>query len=240
MKKTLIVILVLIMLLLPIGYIAVQYDKIAGKETVIGEVMYVDYCPFILNSQHHKYYVFLKPLGVNGGEDWIHFVITSDTICESEYSADYDKMTELTVGNIVQISYQKNELCNGDDYTGYKTLSIKSVKEYDLENVKNPNFSLKLNSKETDSLIYQNKCTVIHVSKVDSPQKGYIFYADSHSGFSFYTLERYWFDETLECYDEVERMVNEGLVGKEVCITNEKQFVFYNRNIRKGCNIGYL
>lgn len=232
MKKTIIVILVLALLLLPIVGFIIGYDMVEGTDTVVGEVMYSNSNLFDVCSGGHNHYLFLRPMGVSGGEDWILFHIAKDTTdCETGFSDDITEMPELAIGVMVEIRYKKNELKTSGS-TGYETLSIKRIDKDNIKNIKNPTFSLRWSNEQDKAPITsrQIKGTVIHVAKIDSPKNGYIFYVYYDLG----ATDRYWFDEESNIYDDIYPLIESGEIGYTVEIAYEETFVFYNRDIQKG------
>jgi hypothetical protein len=75
---------------------------------------------------------------------------------------------------------------------------------------------------------------VVHVSHVNYPEEGYIFYLES----SYCpTLERYWFtlDDVID--DEIISMIEHNEVGYVVTIIGRSSYPFYNRDIREGYSV---
>lgn len=204
------------------------------EETVIGEVVYVKVDPYAMEKtlDQLSYRVYIKMIDKPANSEWIVFKLDIDTEMESEFSHDLDKMTEVAVGSIVEIKFNIG-IANkpGNHSSAYHIKSIKHVNLEKLNDFQNPDLELSYFEKHQSYYSdgsYTTKGEVIHVAKVGAEVGGYIVYIE----YNDFALRRYWIDDNTVLDPEIEKLIDEGLIGHRIEITNCHTYPFYNRDIR--------
>ena len=177
MKKTNILVLILVLLLVPMLSL---YSCDVGSKMIVGEVKYVDW-DIINEPGTDKYYIsiesfYILPYGQDENARWEYFIVRKNT--EAIYSADatyLDVMPEIAVGNVVEIEYR---VPMTNSYLRNPT-SIEFA-DTSKEIPKQENIALKLNKDflYTDSNTSEKKGTVLRVVKIEAPLSGYLVYFD--------------------------------------------------------------
>lgn len=179
MKKTSVLLLILIMLLLPIMSLA-SCD--VGKKMIIGEVKYVDW-DIINEPGTDKYYIVIEdfsilPYGQDENARWEYFNVkyVSDPI----YSVDatyLDVKPELAIGNIVEVEYKTTTV----NSFWRNVVSVK-LTDTSVEIPKQENIALKLNRDfsytNPNGGLTEREGIVIYVVKIEAPLSGYLVYFD--------------------------------------------------------------
>lgn len=165
------------------------------EQVFYGEVMYVKDTEFARESEDlHSYYLYVKPYGEESSEIWWLFKVDKKSQTESIYSTNREKMSELSVGNIVEIVFNINPKEDENLVTCYYAKSIKTTKE----NVSNNNdIDIAINDKYNQNVqtnVFNYCGTVIHVARIDAPVSGYLIYCESED-YTQFVLECYWIED---------------------------------------------
>ena len=236
MKKTNILVLILVLLLVPMLSL---YSCDVGAKTIIGEVMYVKVNPYELRDDVSinvlNYHLYLKPAGQSADAEWIDFNVDIDTTMESDFCKNIEDMPELAIGATVEITFNAKPKRKPGSYSAsYHVKNIRTVNINDGEEINNPEFDLVyFNNHKTyfnGDFYSPEGLEVVHVAKADCPEGGYIVYIDLHE--SENSLECYWIGSDTVISSTVESLLPDGLVGKRVDVSYEETYPFYNRNIR--------
>lgn len=190
-------------------------------DTIIGQVMYVKYYDGVdfdapINPENISYHVYVKPINQSDG-NWTVFCVNSSTKMDSCFSDGIDNITELAIGNTVEIEYKTYNLTLQSYGSGYYAKYIKSV---DASSVTGQDIPLVLDEDSYSHLpVKTTESKIIHIAEILDPAKGYIIYTLRSSTDAI--LSCYWIGEsTIETLDEdVQDMLKNRTLDCDVKIT---------------------
>ena len=207
MKKTSILVLILVLLLVPMLSLF-SCDESRYYQTLVGEIAYVK-----TDAQHTVYIV---PHGHEDGGLWIPMIVTSETETASEFNEDISKMAELAIGNTVEVVYstknsKNNHILVGDN----KLISLKVIES--AVGVEKQKIEFKLNTRyeytHEAKIARKDWGTVVHVAKISEPTGGYFIYVDKNRYEDYDSLTIYWIDEDAMHEKNGGVLINEEMIS---------------------------
>ena len=168
MKKTSIVVLILVLLIVPMLSL-----HSCEKEEVITTVGVVEY---VKSGNIHS--IYLRPLDHDKNSIWIPINVSEDTETISTFNKDLSKMPELSVGSIIEVTYKISEP-NDKLLFGYNAISVKSSSKTAMTDSQETPLRLTEGYHYTnDALGGTNSGTVVHVARIETPASGYLIYLE--------------------------------------------------------------
>ena len=239
MKKTSILVLILVLLLVPMLSLY-SCDESKYQRTVVGEVEFV--CS---GFDYHSVYV--KPIDQENLGIWIPLKVSEKTQTVSKFSIEPEEMPELAVGTVVEVKYSiKAPRKNEGLLSEYEAISVKMFDNSFV--VENQYVPFKLTDGYEHSWIAntgtRDKGTVAYVAKLDAPISGYIIYLTDR--FVKDSMKMYWLDEEALGRDggisipaELQEMIEAGQTGYEVAIYGLKSYPFENLDMESVLSVDF-
>ena len=198
MKKTNILVLILVLLLVPmLSLYSCDKEVVAKDGEFYGTVAYVS--AHKQSSDTPRSFVYLAPLGDESGI-WVPFVVDGN--------ADI-----LTVGNKLKITYSGTALDGTMRRDGFVAESVELTEATKVTGQKNPlAISESYVFNRAESVLTQDFGTVVHVARIESGARGYFVYL-SDADYNVGNLVCYWIDDNAIVPEDVASKLSSGESG---------------------------
>lgn len=218
MKKTVIILLIVIALTIVLGVFF--YIESNNEQIFIGEVAFVRYREI---DKYDLCYVYLKPVFNPDREELIMFEISKKTLFDSEFSGVLGSYPELLEGNVVKVTFNKSIL---DDSKIIKATSICTVDYTTGVTDELPLIDKKSFSFDRAPLGITVFGKIVHIAKVESlPLNGYIVYLEEQPNAP---LTAFWVDKNTLIGTGVDKMLSNKETGYTIEIKRLDDSPFKN------------
>lgn len=204
------------MVLLIVGAIVmISHPKKKELQTMVGEIVYIKHEKSSVNTNDPNsevplnYYIYVR---IPNCELLELFTVSEATATESDFSNSVENMPELSIGNVVEITYFDERISRG----AYQAESIKtSTLEEQMTLEATYNVDENYRNASTGA---RDVGTVVYIGKISYPLNGYVIYLDDAYS-TAYTLSCYVIDEKTVMPDDMRELLESQSVGYRVSVS---------------------